>query len=113
MDSLDGDIESKEDEWFELELDEFILVDEIILVIEKKVANCSTASGVADLRTRLDTIAYRVLEIDWDKFNVSRGLVDPLYVDWIRHCQRIGKARDALGKIELKIYQATHPPAKK
>ncbi len=110
MDSSDEDIESKEDELFELEKAECISVHNIILVIEKEVDRCRTASGVLKLRNRLDTIADRVLETDWDKFNVSRGLVDPLYVHWMRCCQRIGKARDALGKIEFKIYQYTHPP---
>ena len=105
MDSLDADIELKERELFELETAECVTVKEIISIIEREVDNCKTVSGVDDLRNRLDTIVYRVLETDWGKFNVSRGLVDPLYVDWARHCQRIGKARDALNRALNQIKQ--------
>jgi hypothetical protein len=106
MDSSDVDIASKERELF------FVTVQEIISIIERAVDNCKTVSGVDgvdDLRNRLDAIAYRVLEVDWDAFNVSRGLVDPLYMNWAVCCQRIGKARDALGIKEFRIYQKNAP----
>jgi hypothetical protein len=66
----------EERELFELETAECVTVKEIVSIIEREVDDCKTVSGVDDLRNRLDTIVYRVLETDWGKFNVSRGLVD-------------------------------------
>ena len=91
---------------FELEADEYALLGDCILRLEQLIQTCSTIGNADSIEKELLILKTRLLDEDWDHFNLQRHERNPLRSYWQIYAQRLGVASDTLSR---KKYYIQHP----
>ncbi len=90
-------------ELFVLENKEFDTMGQLISRTEQGIANCTTVGDAKELREIIKTLITRLVNEDWDRFNLDRGVSNPLIGGWHIYASRLGQATDALNAVDFRL----------